>query len=134
MNTNIFVSYLCELFNDCINKCILPDILQHVNNTLVFKKVLRASKENYRPLTTLPCVLKLPPSKYTPLCQNFSETAMLTNNFTDLVLLKYQCGFRKGFSVPDCLLAMFKKRKSLNWSIKSISQPVTWPDIQCLWY
>ena len=56
VNTNIFVSYLCGLFNDCINKCILPDILQHANNTLVFKKVFRASKENYRPLSTLPCV------------------------------------------------------------------------------
>ena len=36
-NTDIFGSYLCEHFNDCINKGIFPDVLKHLNTMHVFK-------------------------------------------------------------------------------------------------
>ena len=51
-NTDIFGSYLCKLFNNCINKGIFPDVLKHANSTSVFRKSYRGSKENYHPVST----------------------------------------------------------------------------------
>ena len=39
-NADIFGSYLCELFNDCIDKGIFPNILKHANMS-VFKSRYR---------------------------------------------------------------------------------------------
>ena len=69
------------------------------------KKGSRTDKENYRPVSILPNV-----SKIYERCL-FKQ---LTNYFEDL-FSKYQCGFRKGFSVANCLLPIIEKcRESLD--------------------
>ena len=97
-NTDIFGSYLCELFSDCIKKGIFPDTLKHANITPVFKKGYMRPKENYRLVSTLPVISKI--------FKKFLFRKIYL--FMDLVLFKYQCGFRKRFSA---LLAMLAKCK-----------------------
>ena len=97
-NTDIFGSYLCELFSDCIKKGIFPDTLKHANITPVFKKGYMRPKENYRLVSTLPVISKI-----------FKKLVFRKiYPFMDPVLFKYQCGFRKRFSA---LLAMLAKCK-----------------------
>ena len=46
--------------------------------------------------------------------KNFSEkNSKQITNFMDPSLSKYQCGFRRGFSEQNCLLAVLEKWKSL---------------------
>ena len=57
------------------------------------------SKDNYRPVSTLSNISKI----YERLVfKQISE-------FFEPILSKFQCGFRKGFSAPHCLLTMLEK-------------------------
>ena len=98
-NGDIFASYLCDFFNQSIENFECPSILKNENITSVFKKEYRDSKENYRPVSILPVISKtfekLP-------CKQITI-------FMDPLLSKYQCGFRKGYSVQRGILAMFEK-------------------------
>ena len=70
--------------------------------TAVFKKGFKGGKENYRPVSILPIISKI-----------FEKIiSKQIANFMDPLLLKYQCGFRRGFSAQNCLLAMLEKWKS----------------------
>lgn len=88
-NADIFGSYFCEFFNDCITKDIFPHILKHAKIMLVFKnKVYKGSKENYYPVS-----MSLVTSKtFEKLLCN--QITLFMNQF----LSEYQFGFRKGFS------------------------------------
>ena len=46
-NADIFGTYICHIFNVCVDKGTFPSVLKHVNITPVFKKGYRGSKENY---------------------------------------------------------------------------------------
>ena len=71
----------------------------------VFKKDSRNDKRNYRPLSILSNISKI----YERLLYNQLET------YFESILSRYQCGFRKGFSVLTTLLPMIEKwRESLD--------------------
>ena len=70
--------------------------------TPVHKKGAKTSKDNYRPVSILSNISKI----YERLLfKQISE-------YFEPILSKFQCGFRKGFSVQHCLLAMLEKWKS----------------------
>ena len=98
-NSDIFGNYICDFFNECVDKGVFPSILKNANITPVFKKCFRGSKDNYRPVSILPIISKIFEkilSKQIIICiQKF--------------LPKYQCGFRKGYNAQHCLLAMIEK-------------------------
>ena len=62
--------------------------LKLANITPVFKKGARASKSNYRPVSILPVFSKI-----------FEIERLLAHisGFSDNMLSKFQCGFRKGY-------------------------------------
>ena len=101
-NANIFIDYICGFFNESIKKYTFQSILKNANVTPVFKKGYRGSKENYRPVSILPVISK---SFEKLLCKQITI-------LIDSLLSKYQCGFRKDFSVQHCLLAMLEKWKN----------------------
>ena len=70
--------------------------------TPVPKKGPKTSKDNFRPVSILPNICKI----------YERVTFKQMSEFFEPILLKYQCGFRKGFSAQHCLLAMLEKWKS----------------------
>ena len=50
---------LTKLFNSCIRKRAWPSDWKRGDWTPIYKKEDKCSKENYRPITVLPCVEKL---------------------------------------------------------------------------
>ena len=80
-----------------------PLILKNADITAVFKKGFKGSKENYRPVSILPVISKI-----------FEKLiSKQITNFMEPLFSKYQCGFHRGFSAQDCLLAMLEKWKSV---------------------
>ena len=101
-NADIFANYICEFFNESIKKSTFLSILKNANITPVFRKGYRGSKENYRPVSILPVISEI-----------FGKLLWKQITiFTDPLLPKYQCGFRKGFSAQHCLPAMLEKWKN----------------------
>ena len=88
-NADIFESYFCELFNDCITTGIFPHILKHAKIMPVFKNNgHKVSKENYYPVSMPPVTSK-----------NFKKLLCIQITlFMNQFLSEYQFGFRKGFS------------------------------------
>ena len=66
-NADIFGSYICHFLNVCVDKGTFPSVLKHADNTPVFKKGYRGSKENYR-------------LNFLKFLQNFRQTIMQPNN------------------------------------------------------
>ena len=58
-NADIFASYLCDFFNQSIEKSEFPSILKNADITPVFKKRYKGSKENYRSVSILPVISKI---------------------------------------------------------------------------
>ena len=50
---------LNTLFNSCLSNCVWPSVWKRGDWTPVYKKEDKLSKENYRPITILPCVNKI---------------------------------------------------------------------------
>ena len=100
-NADIFGNYICDFFNECIDKGVFPSILKNANITPVFKKGFRGSKDNYRPVSILPIISKI-------FEKLLSKQIII---YMDKFLSKYQCGFRKGYNAQHCLLAMIEKWK-----------------------
>ena len=78
-----------------------PENLKHADITPLYKKDKKDIKGNYRPVTILPNL-----SKIFEKCM-FEQMSQFFEN----IFSKYQCGFRKGFSTQQCLLAMLEKWK-----------------------
>ena len=100
-NANIFGSYICHFFNICVDKGTFPSVLKHGNITLALKKGYKGSKENHRPVSTLPVISKIFEKL---LCNQIKP-------FMDQFLSICQCGFLKGFNAQYCLLIILEKRK-----------------------
>ena len=81
---------------------IFPTSMKNAIITPVHKKGPKTSKDNFRPVSILPNISKI------------YERVMFKqmSEFFEPILSKYQCGFRKGFSDQQCLLAMLEKWKS----------------------
>ena len=77
------------------------EILKHADITPLCKKGKKDNKGNHRPVSILPNISKI------------FEKYMLEqmSQFSANIFSKYQCGFRKGFSTQQCLLAMLVKWK-----------------------
>ena len=102
---DIISPYLTNLFNDSIESNIYPDSLKLAEVTPAHKKDETTNKNNYRPISLLPCVSKL------------FEKLLYEQiyNFIEKFLSPYLCGFRKGYSTQDCLLVMIETwRKALD--------------------
>ena len=78
-----------------------PEILKHADIIPLYKKGKKDIKGNYRPVSILPNL-----SKIFEKCM-FEQMSQFFEN----IFSKYQCGFRKGFSTQQCLLAMLEKWK-----------------------
>ena len=91
--------------NNTIQTSAFPGQLKYADMKPVFKKDSRTDKKNYRPISILSNV-----SKIYERCLNKQ-----LEEYFQALLCKYQCGFRKGYSVINALLPMIEKwRESLD--------------------
>ena len=81
---------------------MFPDSLKLADVTPLHKKVRKVLKEDNTSVSVLPTLSK------------FFEMIMFTqiSAIFDYVFLKFQCGFRKGYSTQHCKFKMFKKWKN----------------------
>ena len=80
---------LQKLFNEILRTVNFLDKLKLADITPVFKKNNPLEKENYRPVSVGPLVLKI-----------FERTIQKqVALFTEKLLPPYLCGYRKGFSI-----------------------------------
>ena len=100
-NSDYFAEYLYENINQCISKSIFPSDLKLADVTLVYKKKLKNSKDNYRPVSILSNI-----SKIYERC--IYDQIQL---FFDSLLSKYQCEFRRGYNAQHCLITLIEKWK-----------------------
>ena len=90
-----------------IETSTFPEQLKYADVKPVFKKDSRTDKKNYRPISILPNV-----SRNYERCINKQ-----LEEYFQALLSKYQCDFRKVYSVINALLPMTEKwRKSLDAS------------------
>ena len=104
-NADIFSEFFFININHSINNSTFPQQLKWADVKPVFKKNSRTDKENYRPVSILPNVSKI------------YERCLYKQlyDYFDVIFSQNQCGFRKGFSVVNCLLPMIEKwRESLD--------------------
>ena len=69
-------------------------------------KKSRLEKSNYRPVSLLPNV-----SRLFEWCMGWQ-----ISEYFETVLSKFQCGFRKGYSTQDCLLALVEKHNDIDFA------------------
>ena len=104
-NSDIFSKFFQANLNNTDETSTFPEQLKYTDVKLVFKKDSRTDKKYYRPISILPNV-----SKIYERCLNKQ-----LEEYFQALLCKYQCGFRKGYSVINALLPMIEKwRKSLD--------------------
>ena len=98
-NSDIFGNYICDFFNECVDKGVFPSILKNANITPVFKEGFRGSKDNHRPVSILSIISKI------------FEKLLLKQIiiYMEKFLSKYQSGFRKEYNAKDCLLTIIEK-------------------------
>ena len=80
---------------------MFPPCLKTADITPIYKKGKKDLKDNDRPIDILPVISKL------------YERSMFKQifHFFEYIFSKNQCGFRKGHSTQQCLLAMLEKWK-----------------------
>ena len=80
---------------------IFPTSLKLANITPACKKVSKISKEDYRPVSILPNILK-----------NYKSCLFkIISNYFENVFSNFQCGFRQDLSAQYCLISMTEKSK-----------------------
>ena len=95
-NENFFAEAISFYFNKSLGNGKFPKCRKLANITLVFKNGVCASKNNYRPVSTLPVFSKI--------LEGLLSRQLL--EFCDKILSKFQCGFREGCGTQYCLLIM----------------------------
>ena len=104
-NFDIFYRFFQTNFNSAIETSSFPEQMKYADVKPVFKKGSRTHKKNYRPISILSNV-----SKIYERCINKQ-----LEEYFQALLSKYQCGFRKGYSVINALLPVIEKwRKFLD--------------------
>ena len=98
-NSDIFSKFFQANLNNTIVRSTFPEQLKYADVKPVFKKDSRTDKKNYRPVSILPNV-----SKIYERCLNKQ-----LEEYFQALLCKYQCGFRKAYSVINVLLPMTEK-------------------------
>ena len=102
-NAAFFAKYSCDDINASILSSKFHNELKEADIVPVHKKKSKLSKENYRPISILPNISKV----YERCLYD-----QMSNFFKD-IFSKYQCGYRKGYSAPHCLLVMIEKWKRI---------------------
>ena len=105
---NLIVDYLQENFNNCLKKGTFPKDFKKAVVHPTHKKDYKTEKSNYRPISILPNLSKIHERLL------YDQMYTYFSNFFP----QYQCGFRKGYSVQHCLLAMTQKMKKARDSNK----------------
>ena len=100
-NADLFSIFASNAFNESVISYKFPSALKLADVKPVHKKASRLGKTNYRPVSLLPNILEIFERCMHRQVSEYSET----------VLSKFQCGFRKGYSTQDCLLAMVENCK-----------------------
>ena len=104
-NIELFSSVLSRMFNSYIDKASFPNSLKQADITPVYKKSDTNDKNNYRPVSILPSLSR-------PFEKCLYEQIY---DYTDSILSKAQCGFRKGYSTQYSIFAMIEKwRRNLD--------------------
>ena len=95
-NIELFSSVLSRMFNFYIEKISFPNSLKQADITTVHKKDDTNDKNNYRPVSILP-----------PLSKTFEKCLYdQIYAYTDSILFKAQCGFRKAYNTQYSIIAM----------------------------
>ena len=93
---------LTGMINNALDEEIFPGSLKRAQVTPVFKKADNLSKENYRPVSILPCLSKI-----------FERViANRLNEYFEGIFHESLSAFRSGYSCQDTLLALVEKWKS----------------------
>ena len=104
-NMDFFSPSILDYVNRSISSSTSPSTLKLADIIPVYKKDSRYEKSNYQPISVLPNLSKIFENV---LCDQISS-------FFENIFSKYQTGFRKGFSLQSCLVAMVEKfKKSLD--------------------
>ena len=95
-----FLNFSLPILIMRLTNSTFPEQLKLADVKPIFKKNSRTDKENYRPVSILPNISKI------------YERCLYKqlHDYVDVIFLWNQCGFRKGFSVVNCLLPMIEKR------------------------
>ena len=101
MNSDIFGNFNSLHFNYCIDTGEFPQEFKNADIIPAHKKREKSDKTNYRPVGILPNLSKI----YEKLIYD------QLYDYFDKILLPSQCGFRKGYSSQNCLLAMLENFK-----------------------
>ena len=101
-NSNIFAGFIRPAINASINKNELTFFLKLADVIAVFKKGSKNSKHNCRPISILKNI------------SNVYERVMFKQigDFMENIFSKFQCHFRKVYSMQQCLIALKEKWKS----------------------
>ena len=99
--SDICVPFLKTIYNNSKYRSNFPDSLKYAEISPIYKKGENTKKENYRPISILPCISKL------------FERDMYNQKYSymDQHLSPHLCGFRKGYSAQHCLALMLEKWK-----------------------
>ena len=98
-NSDLVVDFIFTNLNDSIAQSTFPSLLKPTNITPVHKKDSKTSKYHYRPVSILSNISKIH--------KRFMFKQM--SKYFEPFFFKFQYGFRKGFSVQQCLLSMLQK-------------------------
>ena len=100
-----FAEYLYENIDQCNSKSIFPSDLKLADITPIYKRKLKNSKYNYKPVSILSII-----SKIYQICI-YDQIQF----FFDSILSKYQFGFCRGYNTQHCFVTLIEKwKKSVN--------------------
>ena len=95
---DICTPFITEIFNQSLVDGKFPAVLKRAEIIPGHKKLETTNKDNYRPISILPCSSKI--------FERIMEYQVYEYMYP--LLSKYLCGFRKGYSTQYCLLAMLE--------------------------
>ena len=96
---DLFTYFALPSINASFDNDDFPTFLKNTNIIPAFKKGSKNLKDNYRPISILKNISKV------------YERIIVKQivEFMDLYFSKFQCGFRKGYSTQQCLIAFIEK-------------------------
>ena len=101
IGAEILCTPICSLVNKSIDMCSFPCLLKCAEVTLVYKKDDVMDKQNYRPVSVLPCLSKVFESVLIDQMRTFMEP----------LFSPYLSGFRKSHSCQSVLVRFIEKKK-----------------------
>ena len=94
----VTVETLQQFFNQALSTGEFPSNLKNSDLTSVFKKKDLLNKENYRPVSVLPIILKV-----------FEKLENQINLHIKSFSSSFLCGYRKGFNSQHALISLIER-------------------------